>query len=76
MALSVTLSGGALFASWHICHFLSSLIVKANLAIVMRVSPHTSVDHISPMAGPIHICIYVCMCIIHICVCVRDLFVC
>ena len=33
IALSVTLSGGALFASWKLLQFLSSLIVKVILAI-------------------------------------------
>ena len=38
IALSVTLSGGALFASWKLLQFLSSLIVKVILAIFMRAS--------------------------------------
>ena len=38
IALSVTLSGGALFASWKLLQFPSSLIVKIILAIFMRAS--------------------------------------
>jgi len=38
IALSVTLSGGALFASWKLFQFLSSLIVKVILAIFMWAS--------------------------------------
>ena len=38
IALSVTLSGGALFANWKLLQFLSSLIVKVILAIFMRAS--------------------------------------
>ena len=38
IALSVTLSGGALFASWKLLQFPSSLIVKFILAIFMGVS--------------------------------------
>ena len=37
-ALSVTLSGGALFASWKLFQFPSSLIVKVILAIFRRAS--------------------------------------
>ena len=37
-ALSVTLSGGALFASWKLLQFPSSLIVKVILAIFRRAS--------------------------------------
>ena len=35
---SVTLSGGALFASWQLLQFLSSLIAKVSLAIFRRAS--------------------------------------
>ena len=38
IALSVTLSGGALFASWKLLQFLSSLTVKVILAIFMWAS--------------------------------------
>ena len=38
IALSVTLSGGALFASWELLQFPSSLIVKVILASFMRAS--------------------------------------
>ena len=38
IALSVTLSGGALFASWKLLQFPSSLIVKVILAIFMGAS--------------------------------------
>ena len=38
IALSVTLSGGALFASWKLLQFPSSLIVKVILAIFRRAS--------------------------------------
>ena len=38
IALLVTLSGSALFASWKLLQFLSSLIVKVILAIFMRAS--------------------------------------
>ena len=38
IALSVTLSGGALFASWKLLQFPSSLIVKIILAIFMGAS--------------------------------------
>ena len=38
IALSVTLSGGALFASGKLLQFPSSLIVKVILAIFMRAS--------------------------------------
>jgi hypothetical protein len=42
IALSVTLSGGALFASWKLLQFLSSLIVKVILAIFMWASAQLS----------------------------------
>ena len=38
ITLSVTLSGGVLFASWKLLQFLSSLIVKVILAIFSRAS--------------------------------------
>ena len=44
VALPVTLSGGALFASWKLLQFPSSLIVKVILAIFMRASAQLCQD--------------------------------
>ena len=46
IALSVTLSGGALFASWKLLQFLSSLNVKFILAIFMRASAQQFQDYL------------------------------
>ena len=48
IALSVTLSGGALFASSKLFQFLSSLIVKVILAIFMG----ASAPHVDTHRGP------------------------
>ena len=45
IALSVTLSGGALFASWKLLQFPSSLIVKVILAIFRRGFGPTTSTH-------------------------------
>ena len=46
VALPVTLSGGALFASWKLLQFPSSLIVKVILAIFMRASAQLCQDFV------------------------------
>ena len=50
IALSVRLSGGALFASWKLLQFPSSLIVKVILAIFMGASAQQKLE-IQEMAG-------------------------
>ena len=53
VALPVTLSGGALFASWKLLQFPSSLIVKVILAIFMRASAQLCHDFVWSCYSPL-----------------------